>query len=117
MPKVMIVDDDRTSTSLLKTLLEMDGFDVVVVTVGQEAMEEAHRFLPDIFLVDYHLNDMSGIDLIQNLRASEQFRHTPIIMASGRDVGKEARAAGADLFLVKPYDPSQLSEQLASLIQ
>ncbi len=117
MPKVMIVDDDRTSTSLLKTLLEMDGFDVAVVTIGQEAMGEANKFLPDIFLVDYHLNDMSGIDLIHDLRASERFHRTPIIMASGRDVGKEAKAAGANLFLVKPYDPSQLSEQLTSLIR
>lgn len=117
MPKVMIVDDDRTSTSLLKTLLEMDGFEVVVVTVGQEAMGEANAFVPDVFLVDYHLNDMSGIDLIHSLRASAKFEHTPIVMASGRDVGKEAKAAGANAFLVKPYDPSQLSEQLTSLIQ
>ena len=116
MPKVMIVDDDRTSTSLLKTLLEMDGFEVAVVIEGLKAMPLADEFIPDVFLVDYHLNDMSGIDLIQSIRTSEQFSNTPIVMASGRDVGKEATAAGANLFLIKPYDPSKLSEQLASLI-
>lgn len=117
MSKVMIVDDDRTSTSLLKTLLEMDGFEVAVVDMGADAMPQATSFVPDIFLVDYHLNDMSGIDLIHELRDSSQFMNTPIVMASGRDVGKEAQAAGANLFLIKPYDPGKLSEQLASLIE
>ncbi len=116
MSKVMIVDDDYTSTSLLKTLLEMDGFEVEIVARGEKAMATANQFVPDIFLVDYHLNDMSGIDLVHSLRASDQFTDTPIIMASGRDVGKEAREAGANLFLVKPYDPGKLSEQLNALI-
>lgn len=116
LPKVMIVDDDRNSTSLLKTLLEMDGFEVVVVARGLDALPKANEFVPNVFLVDYHLNDISGIDLIEQLRATSLFSNTPIIMASGRDVGKEATAAGANLFLVKPYDPDVLSAELLSLL-
>ncbi len=116
LPKVMIVDDDRNSTSLLKTLLEMDGFEVMVVPRGTEAMSKAQQFSPDAFVVDYHLNDMSGVDLVSELRASVDFSNTPIVMASGRDVGQQAEAAGANLFLIKPYDPNLLSEHLMSLL-
>lgn len=116
LPKVMIIDDDRNSTSLLQTLLEMDGFEVLVVPRGLDVFPKAKEFLPDIFLVDYHLTDISGVEVVEQLRASAQFVDIPIIMASGRDVGKEAKAAGVNLFMVKPYDPSQLSEQLLSFI-
>ena len=51
MPKVMIVDDDRTTVSLLKTLLEMDGFDVVLVPRGSMVMEKATEEKPDVFLI------------------------------------------------------------------
>ncbi|MCB9437952.1 MAG: response regulator [Anaerolineales bacterium] len=116
LPKVMIVDDDANSTSLLKTLLEMDGFEVAIVLRGLEVFAKAQHFQPDVMIVDYHLNDISGIDVIHQLRDSAEFAQLPIVMASGRDVGKEARAAGANMFLVKPYDPGQLADQLMNLL-
>ena len=116
MPKVMIIDDDRNSTSLLQTLLEMDGFEVLVVPRGLDVFPKAAEFVPDIFLVDYHLADMSGVEVVEQLRATDQYVDIPIIMASGRDVSREAQAAGVNMFMVKPYDPSHLSEQLLSLI-
>ncbi len=113
----MIVDDDRNSTALLKTLLEMDGFEVTVVLRGSETMTKALEFTPDVFLIDFHLHDtITGVELVTKLRSSTEFASTPIVMASGRDVGKEAQAAGANMFLVKPYDPGKLAEQLMGLI-
>lgn len=117
LPKIMIVDDDANSTSLLKTLLEMDGFEVMIVLRGLEVIPKAEHFQPDVVIVDYHLNDISGIEVIHQLRGSKAFAHLPIVMASGRDVGKEARAAGADMFLVKPYDPGQLTDHLMTLLE
>ena len=112
----MIVDDDYSSTSLLQTLLEMDGFEVRIVSRGNDTLSEIETFPPDVFIIDYHLNDTSGIEVVKSLRATEKFKVTPVLMASGRDVGKEAMEAGANMFLVKPYDPSQLADQLMGLI-
>src|SRR5215470_11158116 len=103
LPKVMIIDDDRTTVSLLKTLLEMDGFDVVLVPRGGMVLEKAHQENPDIFLVDYHLSDMEGTTVTKNLRADAQFAVKPIVMASGLNVEDEAKAAGVNMFLVKPF--------------
>ncbi|HEX2908696.1 MAG TPA: response regulator [Phototrophicaceae bacterium] len=108
MPKVMIVDDDRNTVKLLQTLLELDGFDVVISARGADVVPIAEQSSPDIFLMDYHLADMDGVDAIRQLRAHDRFMKTPIIMTSGLDVTDEAMEAGASTFLIKPFEPGDL---------
>lgn len=112
----MIVDDDRNTVKLLQTLLELDGFEVVVSPRGADVVSMAEQTHPDIFLMDYHLADMDGVDIIRELRAHADFATTPIIMTSGLDVSEEAMAAGASTFLVKPFEPSDLPGLFNSLL-
>ncbi|MFC1959887.1 response regulator [Chloroflexota bacterium] len=116
MPKVMIVDDDLTTVSLLETLLSMDGFDVSLVARGQEVLERAHQDKPDIFLIDQHLTDMDGTDIVRALRADATFAKAPIVVASGMNVETAALKAGANLFLIKPLEPGSLANTLSSLL-
>jgi len=116
MPKVMLVDDDRTTVSLLQTLLELDGFDVVVAPRGQMAIDKANGEKPDIFMLDFHLSDMDGVTIIKSLRANPLFMKTPIVMASGLNVEDEAKKAGATMFLLKPFEPGQLATLFHKLI-
>jgi DNA-binding response OmpR family regulator len=116
LPKILIVDDDRTTVKLLQTLLEMDGFEVFVSGRGQTALELAHQSVPDIFLVDYHLADMEGVDLVSRIRSEPVFAKTPIVVASGMNVEREALKAGANKFLVKPFEPSKLADLFIGLI-
>lgn len=116
MAKVMIVDDDRTTVKLLQTLLELDGYEIAVAGRGADVVPTAQTFNPDIFLMDYHLSDMDGVDVIRTLRASEQFASTPIVMTSGLDVEDEAIEAGASIFLVKPFEPDELPALFTRLI-
>lgn len=108
LPKVMIVDDDRNTVKLLQTLLELDGFDVVVSPRGGDVVAIAEQTAPDIFLMDYHLADMDGVDVLRQLRAHDRFAGAPIIMTSGLDVSEEVMEAGANTFLVKPFEPGDL---------
>ena len=112
----MIVDNDHATGSLLQTLLELDGFTVMTVQRGLQALERARATPPDIFLLDFKLDDMDGTDLARQLRATAQFARTPIVIASGMNVETEAIAAGANMFLVKPFEPSQLAGILNKLI-
>jgi CheY-like chemotaxis protein len=114
--KILIVDDDRTTVKLLQTLLEMDGFTVLVAPRGQAALEVAHESVPDIFLIDQHLADMRGVDLIAKLRVDPVFANTPIVMASGLNVEEEALQAGANLFISKPFEPGKLAGIFYGLI-
>ncbi len=117
MPKVMIVDDDRTTVSLLQTLLSLDGFEVILVGRGGDTLSRARETRPDIFLIDYHLADMDGPEVVRALRADPAFTSTPIVMASGMNVEREALQAGASLFLIKPLEPSALAPTLNSLLK
>jgi len=116
MQKLMIVDDDRTTVGLLKTLLELDGFEVITVADSDSAILEARNTKPDAFLVDYHLADKQGTDFVRRIRGEAEFKVTPIIMTSGLDRGPEAMAAGANRFLIKPFDPGDLLSELKNLI-
>lgn len=117
MPKkILIVDDDRTTVKLLQTLLEMDGFEVLVAPRGQTALEVAYESMPDIFLIDQHLADMRGVDLIVKLRADPAFAKTPMVMASGLNIEDEALKAGANLFISKPFEPGKLADIFYGLI-
>ncbi len=96
-------------------LVEVHGFEVAVARRGSEVVSLARREQPDVFLIDYHLLDMDGIELIIALRADQEFAQTPIVMASGMDVSREAITAGANAFLTKPYEPDDLSDLFKQL--
>lgn len=116
VPKLMIVDDDRLTVSLLKTLLELDNFEVVSVPDGKSALQKALDEKPDAFLVDFNLADGPGTEFISKLRAEPQFREAPVVMASGLDRAEEAQTAGADRFMIKPFDPGDLVAVITQLL-
>lgn len=116
MPKVLVVDDDRNTVKLLQTLLELDGFDVAIAPRGADVIPTAEQTNPDIFLMDYHLADMDGVDIVRELRVHPTFSATPIIMTSGLDVADEVLEAGANKFIIKPFEPSELPILFNSLL-
>lgn len=116
MPKVLIVDDDRTTVGLLETLLQFDGFEVASAPDSVTAASKAKDFNPDAFLIDYHLADCEGTEFVESLRKDAAFGKTPIIMASGLERETEALAAGANVFLPKPFDPLDLIALLNKMV-
>lgn len=110
--RILIVDDDRTMSTLLKTLLELDNFEVMTVIRGGDAMNRAAQFQPNAFIIDYNLHDMDGTDLVRELRSLPTFANALIIIASGMDKEQESLDSGANRFLLKPYDPDTLSKLL-----
>jgi DNA-binding response OmpR family regulator len=116
MAKVMIVDDDRTTTSLLQTLLELDGFDVIVCSRGADVMPNLEKSRPQLVLMDYHLTDTHGVEVLRSIRAHPQFHALPVVMASGMNVEDEVMKAGANHFMIKPFDPNDLAPMFNQLI-
>lgn len=116
MAKVMIVDDDQTTTSLLETLLELDNFEVMSVSRGGDVISRAEQFQPDIFLMDYHLTDTEGVVILREIRKHNNLHSIPVIIASGMNVEDEVIEAGANIFLVKPFEPADLPRLFNDLI-
>jgi CheY-like chemotaxis protein len=119
MTSVILVDDDRTNSSLIKMLLEMDGFLVTSVPNIPRA-QLAMTSEVDALIIDCNLSGgESGIDLLRLIRsgATAVAENTPVIVTSGDDRrNREAVEAGANSFLLKPYPPSTLSEELTKLL-
>ena len=108
MPKIIIVEDDHTMVSLLKTLLKMEGFEVVDLNVHADIPAEVTREKPDVLLMDVHLGKRSGIEVVESLRKNPEFSQLNIVMTSGMDLKDECLDHGADYFILKPFMPADL---------
>ena len=107
MNKILLVDDDRELTSLLKELLEMEGFNVVVAYDGEQALEKIDNTI-DLLLLDVMMPKKNGIETLKELRQRHQ---TPVIMLTAR--GSELDRVlglelGADDYLPKPFNDREL---------
>ncbi len=108
MPKVMLAEDDATMLSLLRTLLQMEGFATATLGVEEDVLESLRRETPDIVLLDVHLTQGNGLDFMQRIRQDEDLKNTFVIMSSGMALETESIQAGANAFLLKPYMPDTL---------
>ena len=117
MPKVFIIDDDVTMVYLLRTLLELDGYEVAEVQDWATIIETIQAESPDLVLMDYFLPDLAGLELLTQLRADPMLAKTRSVMSSGMDVSDQCMAAGADAFLLKPYTPEQLVEVIKDTVE
>jgi DNA-binding response OmpR family regulator len=110
----MLLEDDRTMVSLLKTLLEMEGFQVTIVPDPDPSrMVQAIRSQPpDVVLMDVNLRNVSGLDLLKHLRQEPDFAGMKVLMTSGMDLRDQCMKAGADGFLMKPFMPDELMQQI-----
>jgi DNA-binding response OmpR family regulator len=108
--KVVLIEDDAEMRNLLRTLLEIEGFQVINYTqTNEREIREALRAdRPDIVLLDVHLRSVNGIDILHHIRQDENIRGLQVIMTSGMEVSQSCLDAGADGFILKPYMPSDL---------
>ncbi len=108
MPKVLLVDDDRNVVMLLKTLLQLEKFTVALESRAEEVLPTIWREQPDIVLMDVHLADADGLQILAEIRQDPALAKTRVVIASGEDVSYQCQQAGANDFVLKPYSPDHL---------
>ena len=101
MPKVMLIEDDRTMVDLLTTLLEIEGYEVVTFMGGSNVLPFIHEENPEVILLDVNLDDLgsqltNGFDLLAAIRKDQDLCHISVIVSSGMNYHEESKAAGAD---------------------
>jgi CheY-like chemotaxis protein/HPt (histidine-containing phosphotransfer) domain-containing protein len=108
---VLCVEDSEVSARLVRRVLEARGADVVIAANGGEADRLARERRPDVVLLDVHLPDMSGEDVVRRLAARPETRQVPVVvMTGGADEARFQRLAGLGVrgVLAKPFTPDQL---------
>lgn len=112
MEKVLLAEDDATMVSLLKTLLKMEGYDVVALDVNSDVAAAVQSEKPHALFMDVHLGGQSGMKILQKIRKNRENADVRIIMTSGLNVRDECIRGGADAFLLKPFMPDDLIRAL-----
>ncbi len=117
MPKILIAEDDATMVSLLKTLLKMEGFEVVSLSVDANVPDVIRAERPDVLLMDVHLSHQSGLEILDVIRSSDDIKDVRVVMSSGAPVKEDCLKRGANGFLLKPYMPDDLILMLKQTIK
>ncbi len=116
---VLVVDDDEQVLRLVKRVLERAGFECVTVNHGNSAHSAAVEWRPDIILLDLMIGDVTGDEIMAELRADFRTRLIPVVFLTVRDSLKdkvEHLLAGADDYVTKPFIPEELVARLRAVM-
>jgi len=119
MSKILLVEDHTYTHQLLRTLLEIEGFQVAACSNPLETtvLEAVSKEQPQVVLMDVHLKSANGIELLKKIRALSNLDQPKVIMLSGEDLQYECLQAGADGFLLKPFAPAQLIRMIRQSLE
>jgi DNA-binding response OmpR family regulator len=120
MAKILIIDDDIQTTALLEILLKEMGYEAISVNDSSLAIQEAKSTNPDLILLDLMMPDPDGFKVCRMLRAESRFIFTPILIITALDDTDSrivAFGAGADGYIMKPYDIDELVSNMKTLLQ
>ena len=117
MTKIMVVDDNRETSSFMAQVLSLQGYEPIVVNNSSQALKMAESTFPQAFILDLMMPQPDGFKLCRILRAHPKFKQTPIIIVtalSDTDSKIVAIGAGANDYLVKPFNFEDLVTKIKS---
>ncbi len=118
-PKILVADDEPDMLRFLKSQLEKH-FEVIEAVDGNQAMEKARQFLPDLILLDMMMPEKDGIEACKELRGLVSTQAIPVVLLTARaddETKMAALAAGANDFLTKPFSTTELHIRVKNLIE
>lgn len=114
--KVLVVEDDRSIQMVLELVLgRVAKCQVFTASNGREGLDTIRREKPDVVLLDLMMPEMDGFEVCQNAKADEATKHIPIIFLTAQPQPASvarAMALGAAGYIVKPFDPIRIVEQI-----
>ena len=119
-PRLLLVEDDTALAELLEWHFEQEGYDVVRTPDGEEALLLSKESPPDIVLLDWMIEGLSGIEVCRRLRRATDTANVPIIMLTARGEEEDrirGLETGADDYVTKPFSPRELVARVAAILR
>jgi two-component system, OmpR family, phosphate regulon response regulator PhoB len=116
--RILIIEDERALTEVLRYNLEREGFETIIAHEGQEGLRKAQTLLPDLVLLDLMLPTMNGLDICRELKAGERTREIPVIMLTAKAEETDqvvGFSMGADDYVTKPFSVKVLLQRIKVL--
>jgi len=116
--RVLVIEDDDAVRSAVRRALLLGGYEVLLAPNGQNGLLQAQTAVPDAIILDLGLPDIDGMEVCRRLRSAGD--RTPILMLTARDAVEDrvdGLEAGADDYLVKPYDVRELQARLKAIMR
>ncbi|MGD1098091.1 MAG: response regulator [Bryobacteraceae bacterium] len=120
MPQAMVVDDSRAMRMILGRTLLRYGYGVLQASNGKDALDQLHQnaLQVSLFLVDWNMPEMNGLEFVKNLRAEPRFGSIPILMVTTETEADQmcaALEAGANEYVIKPFTDETIEDKLRML--
>lgn len=120
--KILIVDDEPFLLELLKQRLEYNGYEVLYLNCGQDAVETTKSKKPDLVLLDIMLPDRNGYDICYEIKHTDETAAIPVIIFTAKEDWKKhieemCKYVKADDFAAKPFDPQELLDKIKRLLK
>jgi two-component system phosphate regulon response regulator PhoB len=117
---IFIVEDGLHMQRLLEFNLSHLPVKISMISSGEEAINlMVQGFIPDLILLDYMLDGINGIELIQKMKQQEEFKNIPIILMTAKgqqDIQQQAKKLGVNDFFYKPFSPTELNLRCKQLL-
>jgi CheY-like chemotaxis protein len=118
-PKILIVDDEPFVVRIVQTNLKMEGYDVVVATDGEAALQMVHTEQPNLIILDVLLPKMNGWEVLNQLKADAATSHIPVMLLTvihEMETLEQEKMAQAQRLLTKPFEPMDLITAVKQLL-
>lgn len=119
MPKILSADDSTSIRQMVEFTLKGAGYEIEQAEDGKKALEMAMSGEYDLVLSDVNMPNMDGISLVTELRSTDKYKYTPILLLtteSAKDMKIKGKEAGATGWIVKPFNPAQLIETVKRVL-
>lgn len=117
---ILVVEDNLDNYELVRTILELAGYDTFLAVNGRDGVDAAREQQPDLIVMDMALPGMNGWDATKHIRNDPETKHIPMVALTVHTLSRERKRAfeaGVDAYLAKPFDAAQFVQVVESTLE